>query len=108
MNHPEIDPATGTLVPTPGPNHSLPPLNPFYARSTYAMILAMVLTLASSFGIDLFHWTESLGLGGTEEELIATGERAVSAVQVLLNIASGIWFWWERRAPNYRLSFSAS
>lgn len=103
----DVGETISTLIPPPGPNGVLPPLNPFKARSTYAMILTLVLAVCGSLGIDLFAWTSELGLGANEDELVATGEQAVSAIQVLLNIGAGIWLWVERRAPNFRLSFKS-
>jgi hypothetical protein len=89
-------------------NKSLPPLNPFAARSTYAMILTFAVTLANIYGIDLFEYTKMLGLGGTEAEVLQNKDTLVSGWQIIVNIALPIWYWFERRAPNYRLSFSST
>lgn len=102
-----INEITGTLIPTPGPNRALPPLNPMLARSTYAGLLTLIVGICTAYNIDLIGLATGLGFGTTEDEIIKTGERAVSAYQVLANIALGIWAWWERRAPNYRLSFKS-
>lgn len=100
-----IDKETATIVPTPGPNHALPPLNPFAARSTYALLLTVILTYCNAYGIDLFAFTTALGLGGTEQEVLDNGDKVKDAVQLLFNLGAAAWLWFERRAPNFRLSF---
>lgn len=71
----------------------LPVLNPFLARSTYAMILTAVTAVSAAFGVDI------LGNFGTTEESL------LHAVDALLPIASLIWLWWERHNPSYRIGF---
>lgn len=90
------------------PNRNLPPLSPFRARSFYAMILTLLVTVCTGYGIDLFAWTEAMGLGADQDAIIETGERAVSLIQVIVNVLAAIWAYLERRAPNYRLSFKGA
>lgn len=100
----EINKTAGTLVPTSGPNRILPPLSPLKARSTVAAILSVLALIGPLLGG---------GLGELLTEIAASAdliqqetERAVNAFNALLGVASLIWLWWERRAPNYRLSLS--
>lgn len=85
------------------PNRSLRPLNPFKARSTAAAILAVLSLVGPLLGGSL---------GGVLAEVAANAdiiqsqtERAVDAINALIGIGSLAWFWLERRAPNFRLSF---
>ena len=71
----------------------LPVLNPFFARSTHAMFLTAITTISAAFNVDIFGH-----LGTTEDGLL-------DVVDALLPIASGIWLWWERHNPSYRLGF---
>lgn len=89
---------------SPGPNRTLPPLNPLKARSTIAAILSVIALIGPLIGG---------GLGEVLAEVAANGdliqsqtERAVNAFNALLGVASLIWLYLERRAPNYRLSLS--
>ena len=94
-------------VPTPGPNHDLPPVNPLdirKARSTIAAVLSVVALIGPLLGG---------GIGEVAAELAANAdliqqqtERAIDAFNVLVGIGGFVWFWLERRAPNFRLSFS--
>lgn len=85
-------------------NIQLPELPAWQARSFWAMLLAVVATLANTAGIDLFAVLAEIGAGDTPGEVIATGERAVSAWQAVAPLVLGVWAWVERRAPNYRLT----
>lgn len=89
-------------MPDLGPNRELPPLNPLKARSTIAAILSFLALIGPLLGG---------GLGEIVAEIAANGdliqqqtERAVDAFNAILGVASLIWFWLERRAPNFRLS----
>ena len=42
-----------------------------------------------------------MGLGNTPDGV-------VDKIMTLAPLAFGLWAWWERRAPNYRLSLSPS
>lgn len=75
------------------PNMSLPSLPAWQARSFWAVILTAILTVCSAFDIDL------LGRLGTTENGV------LDAIDTLMPIATAIWAWLERRAPNHRLSF---
>lgn len=90
---------------TAGANPGLPALPVWRAASFWAQLLLVLSVIANTVGLDLFAVLGDMGLGGTPEEVIATGERAVSAVQQLLPMIFGIWAWIERRAPRYRLTF---
>lgn len=69
----------------------LPTLHFWMARSTYAMILTAVSTLALAFNIDL------LGQFGTSEGQI------LAAIDAILPIASAFWLWLERRNPSFKI-----
>lgn len=85
-------------------NRDLPELPAWQARSFWAMALAVVATGANALGVDLFGFLGEIGAGATPDEVIATGERAISAWQSLAPLVLGLWAWIERRAPNYRLT----
>ena len=72
-------------------SEQLPPLNPFLARSTYALILTAVTTVAAAFDVDIL-----ARLGTTEGGILA-------AVDALLPLVSALWLWWERKNPQYRI-----
>lgn len=84
-------------------NLSLPALSILQARSTYAQIALIVIVALNAAGIDILGITREMGLGGTADEVIASGDRAVAAWQQVAPLALGVWAWIERRAPNYRL-----
>lgn len=88
-----------------GASSDLPAMSAGKAASSWAVVLMAITTLCNFFGIDLFAVFSDMGFGSTPEEVIATGERAISAVQQLLPLAFGIWAWIERKAPKYRLTF---
>lgn len=102
----EIDKTAGTLVPTPGPNRILPPLNPLMARSTIAAVLMVLAAVAPLLG--------QSGAASLVTEIVANGEaiqggveRAITLADAAIALGSPLWFWLERRAPNFRLSFRA-
>lgn len=84
-------------------NLELPPLNGFAARSTWLMLITTALGVTSALGIDLAGMLAEIGVGSTPEEIIASGERAVAAWQLLAPVLTGTWMYFERRAPKYRL-----
>ncbi len=86
-------------------NLSLPTLPLFAARSTWAILIAALITLANMWGIDLLGFLTSIGAGGSPEEVLATGERVIGAWQTVAPLVLGVWAWIERRAPNFRLVF---
>lgn len=88
-----------------GSNANLPPLAAWRAASFWAQVLLVLSVVLNYFGIDLFAVLSDMRLGNSPEEVIATGERAVSAVQQLLPLVFGIWAWIERKAPRFRLTF---
>ncbi len=99
----KISAVTGTLIPTPGPNRVLPPLNPLKARSTYAAFLAVLAILAPFLNGGLGEIvTDILKNGDAAQDHI---EKAVDAANVLIGFGALVWYALERRAPNYRLSF---
>ncbi|WPY94696.1 hypothetical protein T8T21_00795 [Limimaricola variabilis] len=91
------------MLPKLSNNVSLPELPVWQARSFWAQILFVLTGLLTAFGIDLMAIFQGMGLGATPDAVLDTGARAVSAAQVLIAIAAGLWAWIERRAPNYRL-----
>lgn len=72
-------------------NKQLPPLHFWLARSTYAMVLTAIVTVAAAFNVDI------LGQFGTSEDSI------LKAIDSLLPLASAAWLWWERSNPQYRI-----
>lgn len=88
-----------------GANTSLPTLLAWKATSFWAQVLLVLSVIFNTLGIDIFAVFSGMGLGASPEEVIATGERAVSAVQQLLPLFFGIWAWIERSAPRFRLTF---
>lgn len=85
-------------------NISLPNLPLFAARSTWAMVFATLITLCNALGIDVLGFFTSIGAGSTQDEVLATGQKVVSAWQVVAPLVLGFWAWIERRAPNFRLT----
>jgi len=81
-------------------NLSLPTLPIWQARSFYAQLLLMASVVLNTMGIDLMAFFGATGIGATPDEVI---EKGVSIWQALSPIVFGLWAWWERRAPNYRL-----
>ena len=103
---PDVEPLSHSEIPTMpddlGPNRALPPLSPLKARSTIATVLSVLALVGPLLGG---------GLGEVLTEIAASTdliqqetERAVNAFNALVGVASLVWLWWERRAPNYRLS----
>lgn len=102
---PQIDPRTNTLVPTEGPNLALPNLNPLKARSTIAAILAFLSLIGPLIGG---------GIGEVVAEVAENGdliqsqtETAIDALNALIGTVALVWFWIERKSPNFRLSLRA-
>ncbi len=81
-------------------NLTLPTLPFWQARSFYAQALLAVSVALNTMGIDLMGWLAVIGFGATPDQVV---ERGVSLWQALAPILFGLWSWWERRAPNYRL-----
>ncbi|TRD18379.1 hypothetical protein [Palleronia caenipelagi] len=90
---------------TLGPNGSLPDLPAWRATSFWVQLLSVAIMVASAFGIDLLAVFGQLGLGDTPDEILATGEQAVSAVQILASLGLSVWAYLERQAPHFRLRF---
>lgn len=72
-------------------NQNLPELSVWQARSTYAVLIAIVFSVLSQFGVQL---PEGFGPEVVTEYLFQTA----TAVAV-------VWAWLERRSPNYSLVF---
>ncbi|MDN5785732.1 hypothetical protein [Pseudorhodobacter sp.] len=89
-------------------NITLPTLPLFAARSTWAMVIAALITIFNTLGIDLLGFFTSIGAGSTPDEVLATGQRVVSAWQIVAPLALGFWAWVERRAPNFRLTLGSA
>lgn len=88
-----------------GANKALPALPAWMATSFWAQLLLALSVLCNTLGIDIFAVFSGMGLGASPEEVVANGERAVSAVQQLLPLVFGVWAWIERSAPSFRLTF---
>jgi len=69
----------------------LPTLPFWQARSFWATALTASLTIANALGVDV------LGRLGTDEASI------MHTVDAVLPVATAMWAWMERRAPNYKL-----
>lgn len=87
-----------------GPNRDLPALNPLFARSTIAAVLVVLSSLAPLLG--------ETGVASAVKDIVDNGdgiqtgvENGVRALDALIGLGSAVWFWLERRAPNFRLSF---
>jgi hypothetical protein len=85
-------------------NRNLPVLNPLKARSTIAAGLALLSVFAPMLGG---------GVGEVAADVVANGDAIqqgaqtfVNAVNVAIGVVGVAWFWFERRAPNFRLSFA--
>ncbi|MBY6091058.1 hypothetical protein [Maritimibacter alkaliphilus] len=78
-------------------NMSLPVLPAWHARSFYAALLLAATVLCNVVGLDLMQQLERLGLG-------ASSDQVVDRIMMLAPLIFGVWAWWERKAPHYRLS----
>ena len=83
-------------------NRELPVLNPLKARSTIAALLTVVGAVSPLLGG---------GIGALAADVVANGEgiqagaqSAAEAINTLITVGGMAWLWFERRAPNYRLS----
>lgn len=85
-------------------NLALPALPFWMARSFYAQLLLVLTVLANTAGIDLMGYFGAMGLGSTHDEVLANGDKFVSAWQQIAPLVFGFWAWIERRAPNHRIS----
>jgi len=85
-------------------NLDLPVLPMWKARSFWAQLLLVVTVLLNASGVDIYQHLGAMGLGSSQEEVLATGDKFVSAWQQIAPLIFGFWAWIERRAPNYRLS----
>ena len=99
-----IDAITGTLEATPGPNDFLPVLNPFVARSTYAAVVAILSVLSPFIGGGIGE-VLAYFLNYVDATISMNFEDLVHLVNAVIGMIGVVWFWFERRAPNYRLSF---
>lgn len=103
MLPPDLEPVDGAPDLAPGPNLGLPALSFFKARSTVAAILTVAGLLGPLIGGGL---GEMLTEVAANAELIqAQTKTAIDAFNALLGVAGLAWLWWERRAPNFRLTF---
>ncbi|WP_349295254.1 hypothetical protein ABEB22_18400 (plasmid) [Thioclava sp. 'Guangxiensis'] len=78
-------------------NMNLPVLPAWHARSFYASLLMAATVICNVLHIDLFAHLDHLGLGSTPDLVL-------DRIMMLAPLAFGFWAWWERKAPNYRLS----
>jgi len=86
-------------------NTDLPSQQAFKVKSTWLLIVTVLVTLCNAVGFDLMGSLCDAGLGCTAEAVVATGERTVNLIQQLIPIGTSIWLWLERRAPGLRLVF---
>lgn len=94
------------IPPTPGPNRRLPALNPLYARSTIAAVLAALSAIAPLLG-ETGVASVVTEIVSNEDAIQSNTESFLRALDAIIGIGSVVWFWLERRAPNFRLSFKA-
>lgn len=87
----------------PPNNTALPEMNGFAARSFWLQLLTVVAMILNSQGIDIWAALREAGIGGNPAQVLATGDRIVSLWQQALPIVTGLWAYFERRAPHYRL-----
>ncbi|KAA2314541.1 hypothetical protein E0K93_09495 [Puniceibacterium sp. HSS470] len=78
-------------------NMDLPVLPAWHARSFYASLLMAAVIICNAVGLDLWPVLNRLGLGSSADQVL-------DRVMLLAPLAFGVWAWWERKAPNYRLS----
>jgi hypothetical protein len=78
-----------------GPNTDLPELPAWQARSFWVTIVAAALQIATFARFDL------LGMFGVEGS-----EQLVDAIMQIVAAGALFWVWFERKAPNFRLSLS--
>jgi hypothetical protein len=76
-------------------NDNLPELPAWEARSFWVAIVTAALQIATLAHIDLLGY---FGFTGTEQ--------AVDGIMQVVAIVGAVWIWFERKAPNYRLSLS--
>ena len=76
-------------------NRTLPSLNPLKARSTVALAVSLGAMLAPNLFGDI-----------DPEAAGQTAGQVVDSVNEIVSVAGMVWFWFERRAPFARLSFS--
>lgn len=88
-----------------GANTGLPALPAWKAASFWAQLLLVLSVICNAVGIDLYGILSAMGLGSGPDEVIVTGQNAVSAIQQLLPLVFGVWAWIERAAPSFRLTF---
>ncbi len=94
-----------TDIPTPGPNHDLPVLSPLRARSSIAAVLSLAALVGPLLGGGIGEMLAELASNG--DLIQSQTERAIDAINAVIGIGAMAWFWFERRAPNFRLSFKA-
>lgn len=97
--------AASAAAPVLANNKQLPELAAWKARSFWLTAITGAVALANSQSIDLLAVFGEMGLGATPDAVVDNATRGVSAVQILLPFATGVWAWVERRAPNFRLVF---
>ncbi len=86
-------------------NTTLPELPAWQAKSFWLTLITALIALANSQGIDLLAGAREIGLGNSPEAVLDNAQRGISAFQTLAPLVTGVWAWFERRAPNFRLVF---
>jgi len=89
------------------PNLELPVLPFWQAKSFWATLLMVAATLLNMQGIDLYAVTCDAFAACTQEEVISKGQMVALALQEIAPIFLGLFAWWQRRAPNYRLGIKS-
>lgn len=86
-------------------NTDLPAASALRVKSTWLLIITVLVTLCNAVGFDLMASLCDAGLGCSAEAIVETGGHAVNLIQQLVPIGTSIWLWLERRAPGLRLVF---
>lgn len=97
--------AATAVAPVLSNNKALPELPAWQARSFWLTLVTGGVALANSQGIDLLSVFALMGLGASPDAVVDSAERGITAVQTLLPYVTGVWAYFERRAPNFRLTF---
>lgn len=97
--------AAAAAAPALSNNKTLPELPAWQARSFWLTLVTGGVALANSQGADLLGIFRDMGLGASPDAVVDSAQRSISAVQALAPYVTGIWAYFERRAPNFRLTF---
>jgi hypothetical protein len=88
-------------------DNGLLPTMPFWqARSFWATLLTVIVTLLNLNGIDLYAITCSAVGACDEAAVLALGDQAVTLAQEVAPAILGVWAWFERRSPHFELGMT--